>query len=45
MGKGDRQRSNRETKKAKTAKKAQPTSTTFLKPEPEARKPDAKPTK
>jgi hypothetical protein len=45
MGKGDRQRSNRETKKPKTAKKAQPTSTTFLKPETEARKPDAKPTK
>ena len=46
MGKGDRQRTNRETKKPKTAKKAQPTtSTSFLKPETEPRKPDAKPTK
>jgi len=44
MGKGDKQRSNREPKKPKANKKAAPAAS-LLKPQPEARKPAAKPSK
>jgi hypothetical protein len=43
MGKGDKQRGNRETKKPKADKKVAPIASTFLKPQPDARKPGAKP--
>ena len=43
MGKGDKQRGNREAKKPKANKKVAPVSSTFLKPRPEAPKPGAKP--
>lgn len=43
MGKGDKQRGNREAKKPKANKKVAPGSSTFLKPRPEAPKPGAKP--
>ncbi len=43
MGKGDKQHGNREAKKPKANKKAAPLSTTFLKPQDDARKPGAKP--
>ena len=43
MGKGDKQHGNREAKKPKADKKLAPASTTFLKPQGDARKPDAKP--
>ena len=42
MGKGDKQRSNREAKKPKADKKVAAAATTFLK-QPETRKPGAKP--
>ncbi len=44
MGKGDKQRSNREAKKPKANKKAAPAAT-LLKTQPEARKPAGKPAK
>ena len=44
-GKGDKQHGNREAKKPKADKKAAPATTAFLKPQPEARKPAAKPAK
>ena len=43
MGKGDKQRGNREAKKPKANKKAAPAGSTFLKPQPGALKPSAKP--
>jgi hypothetical protein len=43
MGKGDKQRGNREAKKPKADKKTAPASSTFLKPQPDVRKPGAKP--
>jgi hypothetical protein len=43
MGKGDKQHGNREAKKPKAGKKAAPASPTFLKPQPDAGKPGAKP--
>jgi hypothetical protein len=43
MGKGDKQHGNREAKKPKADKKVAPASPTFLKPQPDARKPGAKP--
>ena len=42
MGKGDKQHGNREAKKPKANKKAAPAGATFLKPQTETRKPDAK---
>ena len=44
MGKGDKQRGNREAKKPKADKKPAPVSSTFLKQQAEPRKPGAKPT-
>jgi hypothetical protein len=43
MGKGDKQHGNREAKKPKADKKVVPASPSFLKPQPDARKPGAKP--
>lgn len=43
MGKGDKQRGNREAKKPKANKKAVPVTSSFLKPQPNAPKPGAKP--
>lgn len=43
MGKGDKQRGNREAKKPKADKKVAPVSSTFLKPQADARKPVSKP--
>jgi hypothetical protein len=43
MGKGNKQHGNREAKKPKADKKVAPVSSTFLKPQAEARKPGAKP--
>jgi hypothetical protein len=44
MGKGNKQHGNREAKKPKAdKKKPAPVSSTFLKPQTEARKPGAKP--
>ena len=43
MGKGDKQRSNREAKKPKADKKLAPASSTFLKPQGDTRKPATKP--
>jgi hypothetical protein len=45
MGKGDKQRSNREAKKPKANKKIVAPSSTMLKTQPEARKPTGKPSK
>ena len=45
MGKGDKQRGNREAKKPKADKKVAPLPATFLKPQGEARKPAGKPAK
>lgn len=45
MGKGDKQRSNREAKKPKADKKLAPLPASFLKPQGEVRKPAGKPTK
>ena len=39
MGKGDKQRSNREAKKPKADKKLAPPTSTLLKPQDDARKP------
>jgi hypothetical protein len=44
MGKGDKQRSNREAKKPKADKKAAPPGTSILKPQGDLRKP-GKPSK
>jgi len=43
MGKGDKQRGNREAKKPKANKKTAPAGSTFLKPQPDTRKPGTKP--
>jgi hypothetical protein len=43
MGKGDKQHGNREAKKPKADKKVAPAASTFLKPQPGAGKPAAKP--
>jgi hypothetical protein len=43
MGKGDKQHGNREAKKPKADKKVAPPASTFLKPQPDTRKPGAKP--
>jgi hypothetical protein len=43
MGKGDKQHGNREAKKPKANKKLAPVTPTFLKPQPDAGKPGAKP--
>jgi hypothetical protein len=43
MGKGDKQHGNREAKKPKADKKVAPAGSTFLKPQPDIRKPGAKP--
>ncbi len=43
MGKGDKQRGNREVKKPKADKKIVPPSSTFLKPQADARRPGTKP--
>jgi hypothetical protein len=43
MGKGNKQRGNREAKKPKADKKVAPVSSTFLGPQAEARKPSVKP--
>jgi hypothetical protein len=43
MGKGDKQRGNREAKKPKADKKVAPAGSTFLKPQAEPRKPGGKP--
>jgi hypothetical protein len=43
MGKGDKQHGNREAKKPKADKKVAPAASTFLKTQPDARKPGAKP--
>jgi hypothetical protein len=43
MGKGDKQHGNREAKKPKADKKAAPATSTFLNPQPDTRKPGAKP--
>jgi hypothetical protein len=43
MGKGNKQRGNREAKKPKADKKLAPVSSTFLGPQADARKPGAKP--
>ncbi len=46
MGKGDKQHGNREAKKPKADKKLAPVAaSTFSKPQPDARKPAAKPAK
>ena len=45
MGKGDKQRGNREAKKPKADKKVTPLPATLLKPQGEARKPAGKPSK
>ncbi len=45
MGKGDKQRGNREAKKPKADKKLAPVPTSFLKPQGEVRKPAGKPAK
>ncbi len=42
MGKGDKQRGNREAKKPKADKKAAPLSATFLKPQGDDKKPTGK---
>ncbi len=42
MGKGDKQRSNREAKKPKADKKAAPVGATLLKPQGDMRKPAGK---
>jgi hypothetical protein len=39
MGKGDKQRGNREAKKPKASKKVEPANAGFLKPQADARKP------
>jgi hypothetical protein len=43
MGKGNKQHGNREAKKPKANKTVVPVTATFLKPQPDARKPVAKP--
>ncbi len=43
MGKGNKQRGNREAKKPKTDKKPAPATSTFLRPQGDATKPSAKP--
>jgi hypothetical protein len=43
MGKGNKQRGNREAKKPKANKTVAPVSTTFLKPQADAHKPVTKP--
>jgi hypothetical protein len=43
MGKGNKQRGNREAKKPKADKKVAPVSATFLGPQTDARKPGGKP--
>ena len=43
MGKGNKQHGNREAKKPKADKKVAPVSSTFLKPQAEARKLGTKP--
>ena len=45
MGKGDKQHGNREAKKPKAEKKLAPVSSTFLKPQADARKQDKPPAK
>jgi hypothetical protein len=44
MGKGNKQDGKREAKKPKADKKVAPLSSSFLKPQGDARKPAAKPT-
>ena len=43
MSKGDKQHGNREAKKPKANKKPAPAAATFLKPQGDSRKPEAKP--
>ncbi len=43
MGKGDKQRGNREAKKPKANKKPAPAASAFLRPQPDAPKAGAKP--
>jgi hypothetical protein len=45
MGKGDKQKGNREAKKPKANKALAPLPSTFLQPQGEARKPAGKPAK
>lgn len=42
MGKGDKQRANREAKKLKASKKPAAVTSTFLRPQADVRKADAK---
>ncbi len=42
MGKADKQHGNREARKQEADKKLSPAGSTFLKPQGDARKPDAK---
>jgi hypothetical protein len=42
MGKGNKQRGSREAKKPKADKKVAPVSSTFLRPQADAPKPDAR---
>ena len=43
MSKGNKQHGNREAKKPKADKKVAPIASTFLKPQPDTRKPGSKP--